>query len=703
MKKYIIILCALVLTFRVVGGTIQKAFHFDRYTITRHGTWQTFSLDNTRLAGKTGEPVLPYHPLSLILPPGEKAVSIEIRGTGLVQVPGHFRLFPKQEVRPISEGSDGRFICNEETYKNDAPYPLQPYTHLTTGYLNGFAIAMSTFTPVVYNPVKQTIQYYRNITVIIQTRPDPESKQALNNISGSDKVLYRVGLFAQNPEIMDLYPQTKNKHSGYQILIITPSQFVTGFQQLISHYNNQSIIAQVATTETINNTMSGQDLQEKIRNYIIQEYQLNGIEHVLLGGDVPYIPYRGFYCYVISGSGYEDYDIPADLYYSALDGNWNTNGNNQWGEPGEDDLLPDVSVARLPFSDASEQAKMIHKSVSYQDTPVTGELTTPLLVGEHLYSDPMTWGQDYLELLVDDHNDNGYFTHGIPHETNTITRLYDTLISPPNNIYQWAPAQLIDEINEGHSFIHHAGHSNVDYMMRLFTWDITNANFSQVNGTTHNYTLLYSHGCLCGAFENEDCIAEVMVSIDNFLAAAVVNSRYGWFDQGLTEGPSAHLNREFVSALYNDTSALQIGEIGAAHMMSKIKSAPWVTIPNQFEPGAQRWCHYCCNVLGDPAMHVWTDEPGVFIPERTGRLAFTCAPNPCTTSVSLQWNTGVPGAFSITLTDLAGHNVCSASYQVIHSGLQTCRINLSGMAAGVYFIFLESSNMKGSGKLIKMN
>lgn len=44
-------------------------------------------------------------------------------------------------------------------------------------------------------------------------------------------------------------------------------------------------------------------------------------------------------------------------------------------------------------------------------------------------------------------------------------------------------------------------------------------------------------------------------------------------------------------------------------MESKIASAAWVTAPGQWEPGALRWVFYDCNVLGDPAMAVYTDNP----------------------------------------------------------------------------------------------
>jgi len=167
---------------------------------------------------------------------------------------------------------------------------------------------------------------------------------------------------------------------------------------------------------------------------------------VLLGGDVELIPYRGFYCQVQSSGLYEDYDIPADLYYSALDGTWNDNNNNMWGEIGEDDLLPEVSVARIPASNSSELNYLLNKIISYQNTPVLNELDKPILAGEELWSNPQTWGGDYLDLLIGYHEDNGYTTSGIPVEDN-IEKLYD------RDLGYWSGSALISKINEGKSFI----------------------------------------------------------------------------------------------------------------------------------------------------------------------------------------------------------------------------------------------------------
>ena len=683
MKKYFILFVSCFVSLSLFAGNVEKVFTFSQVTIGQNGIYQSITLDHTMLAGLNGEPMLPYHQVAMMLPPGEKAVAIHIIGEALTTIAGTYDLFPQQMMQPISKGNDGKFIKNEAVYHSNANYPTTPTGNLINSYLNGYSFALSTFTPVIYNPAKKTVSYYQKVTVQIITEPDINATLALKNLTSAKNALKRVRLFAQNPEMMNQYPSKGTLKTNYQILIITSEQFQTGFQDLVNYYNSKGQTSQITTIESIYG-MAGQDLAEKMRNYIIGQYQNNGIEQVILGGDVETIPYRGLYCYVISGSGYEDYNIPADIYFSALDGNWNSNGNNKWGEPGEDDLLPEISVGRMSFSNAVEQANMVHKSVSYQGSPVAEEMKKPFLVSEFLYDPPMTWGSDYLELLVDDHDDNGYATHGIPSAQNYISRLYDT------TGYNWSIGQLLAGINSGKSFIHHCGHSNATYMMRLSNWDITNQNFSQVNGVTHNYQLMYTHGCICGAFDESDCIAELCTSISNFLVAGVFNSRYGWFDQGTTEGPSAHLHREFISALYYPNPDSAIAELGSAHTMSKIKTAPWIGLPGEFEPGAQRWCHYDCNVLGDPAMKIWIDNPIVGTPEISSNFSFSVSPNPCNDRLILTWNSSETTVLHAVLLSLTGQSVWNGDINSSGQGRNSTLISLPILAPGVYFLKLTS-------------
>lgn len=681
----------------IMAQIIEKTYTFQSPQIRQAGDYQLISFDQTMISGVPGEPALPYQSVALLIPPGAIATSIELFCQDEISLPGTYLIYPQQQVRPLSEGPDGSFLKNEGVYQQKTSYPVTQTGRLLTQYLNGYAFALCSFTPVSYYPATGSFRYFQTVTIRINTRPDERSVSALRNISGSEKALKRIQVLAQNKEVMALYLPKKELKSDYQYLIITHASYENAFQDLIDMYNSKGINCQVATTQTISTSMTGQDLQEKIRNYIIQEYQTNGVEYILLGGDTELVPYRGFYCYVESSGPYVDENIPADLYYSGLDGTWNDNGNSWWGEPEEADLLPDIAVTRFPFSNSTELENMIHKSISYQENPVADDFKQPLMAGEHLYDDPMTFGEDYMELLIDDHTDNGYFTHGIPSEENTFTKLYDTLISLPNGIYNWTPTMLINEINEGKSFIHHLGHSNVNYMLRMFFWDITNQNFSQVNGVDHNYTLLYTQGCLCGAFDENDCIAEKSVTIENFLVAGAFNSRYGWFNQGQTEGPSEHLHREFVSALYNDT--ISFPRIGETHMMSKIATAPWVTIPGQFEPGAQRWCHYCCNVFGDPAMTIWTDEPSVGIRESLTESKISLYPNPANQLVTIR----VPehsNPLLVTLATIQGQKL--ATYHIPatkdNSGSQF-QIDVSQLSPGIYLVNYIGTHLYGSEKL----
>jgi len=698
MKKILFTLFAIMTTCLLQGQVVENVFLFQDYEISQSDSYHLIDFPTTQLSGLPGEPVLPYQAISLLLPPGTIASSLEIIGEMETPVPGTFTIYPQQHDNPLSKGNSGEFIQNQKVYASNSSYPADNSGHLTTQYMNGYGFALSSFTPLTYHPATGEVSYYQKVIVRIHTAPDQQAVEALGNLSSSSSVLDRVATIAQNFKAISQYPEKISLKTSNEMLIITPIAFSDSFQPLIDMYQEKGLSCQVVPIETIDASMTGQDLPEKIRNFIIQEYQNNDAEFILLGGDVEHVPYRGFYCQVQSSTLYEDYGIPADLYYSALDGTWDNNGNGIWGEPDEADLLPDIAVTRFPFSTQQELENMIYKTISYQTNPVPGELQQPFMVAEHLYDNPMTFGGPYLDLLIDDQTANGYFTHGIPSAENTITKLYDTLISLPNNIFYWNVTTLLNEINLGKSFIHHVGHSNVVYMMRLYLWDITNQNFSQVNGVDHNYTLMYTHGCLCGAFDENDCIAEKAVTIENWLAGGAFNSRYGWFNEGQTEGPSAHIHREFVSALYNDTISFE--RIGQTHMMSKIATAPWVTAPGQWEEGALRWCFYCCNIFGDPAMEIWTDEPSVGVPEANPTSTIRLYPNPAKENVTVSSQIEIPGNLEITISTMLGQTLLNRVYQHQPAGSHTFQVNLSGIRSGIYLLSVESSGSIQTLKLI---
>ena len=275
MKNFLLFIVLFFSIAALNAGTIEKTYNFENVKIQQSGEYHLISFENTFLTGKTGEPTLPYNAIKLILPPGEIAKTIEFIGEDEIQIPGYFKIYPSQASRPLSDNSPVSFLINEEVYNNNASYPTKSTGELITEYLNGYAICLSSFTPIRYNPVTGTVSYYKKVKIKITTEPDAASAIALQNINSSKKNKQRIKNFAQNELMIAQYPTASLKSDDYQLLIITPSQFENNYQNLIDIYLERGIKTLVITTEYISTNIAGQDDQEKIRNYIIQEYQAN--------------------------------------------------------------------------------------------------------------------------------------------------------------------------------------------------------------------------------------------------------------------------------------------------------------------------------------------------------------------------------------------------------------------------------------------
>ena len=594
MKKTFIIGSILMVSLFASAQTIEKTYHFSQPNVSQIQGYDQIQFKNCMQSALAGQPSLPWQSVSLMLPQGTEAVAIEVELSDFQTMEGSHYLYPYQTALTYSNPVRHQFEKDEALYASKSVYPAQAYGKLSTHFMNGIGFAFSAFTPVQYIPATGQVMYATKATVRITTeasKSDQTRQLWLNNGNAQ-----RAMSLAQNPEMLQNYDSKGRTVGGYDLLVVTNQQYVSAFGEYEKFYEGRGLRTRVADLETILSTMEGRDNAEKLRNYIIQEYEENGIMMVNLAGDVPAIPYRGLYCFADSGSGYEDYDIPADLYYAALDGTWNDDNDNRWGEIGEDDLLPEIGIGRMCFSNQNELNNMLHKAMTYQTDPVLGEFRKVIMAGEHLFDDPESNGSQYLELLIGTRDDNGYTTTGIP-EYYEFNRLYE-------EEGNWSGTKLRNAINQGTQYVHHDGHANTNYVAGWTNSDITDNKVSGVNGVVHNYTFFHTSGCICGDFSS-DCILECMTKISNFAVATFGNSRYGWFNEGQTEGPAIHLARETEDAYYND----RIPYGGMALREGKIMTAPWVNAPGQWEEGALRWNFYDLNMMGDVAVSPWHDEP----------------------------------------------------------------------------------------------
>ena len=601
MKKLLLTMLALIISVFAFAQTVEKTYYFDNPVVSEVNGYDQIRFANTTNMGETGKATLPLQTVSLLLPMNTDAQTINVEYFDFVEMPGTYNLLPSQEARPLSSTEPLVFQRDEAFYASEEVYPAQAVSKVNTQYLNGFTIATAQFTPVRYVPATGKVSYAKTVKVSVETAASRTDRS--NLLWMTPEIQARVERLAQNPEAVQQYKSRARSIGGYELLVVTPQDYVQLFDEYVAFYEARGLRTHVTALEEILASFDGRDNAERLRNYIYQEYQNEGIQMVLLGGDAGLVPWRGLYCYVSD----ENVDnLPADMYFACFDTNWDENDNGVWGEIGEDDLMPEIGVGRMPFNNESQFNNMMHKTLEYQSNPVLGEFRDVVFGAEHLGDG--YYGSTDLNNLIGGSSEFDYTTVGIPEDYN-FHKVYET------SNFKWSGKVFRDAINQyGGQYVHHVGHANTDYVAGWYVNSTNDASFAQLDGVTHNYNFFHSHGCICGDFTHT-CILERMVNISTGFVATTGNSRYGWY-QPWGDGMATHLHREFVDAYYHD----RLPYIGTAFVVMKIMTAPYVSSP-WGDNGALRWNMYDINILGDVAVCPWLDEP--FRPEVSYESALT--------------------------------------------------------------------------------
>lgn len=167
-----------------------------------------------------------------------------------------------------------------------------------------------------------------------------------------------------------------NPNESYQHVIITTELFKNALtdynlRTLVEHRIKNGITSTIVTTEDIINKFEGRDNAEKIRNFIKEAYQNWKTQYVLLGGDTDQIPARIFNA--------NNTNIAADMYYGCLEGDFNANNNNVWGEKNDDlDFTFEVGIGRASADDVNKMSNFVYKTITYENSPLNASYHTKL-------------------------------------------------------------------------------------------------------------------------------------------------------------------------------------------------------------------------------------------------------------------------------------------------------------------------------------
>lgn len=521
-------------------------------------------------------PMLPMKTVSLVIPKDAEIKSIKIKSSTKNKLQGNYDIMPVQEQVPISRNTPVAFTeKNPSIYSSSNQYPGKLIEYASEGNLRNYRILSINVYPMQYNPTGKKLTYYNNIEIeVIYTAPPAKTEK-----TEEDEFARMVKKMVENPQDVETMPaETAEATSAVlptldaEYVIITDSTFESEFQVLANHKFNKGLSTEVVTLLWITNNYNGADTQEKIRNFIIDAKNTWGTTWILLGGDTDVIPHRMAY-----SDFYSEY-IPADLYYSDLNGNWDYDGDFIYGELTDNiDMYPDVFVGRAPVNTLEEAQTFVSKTIAYEQGP-SGYETTALFMAEYL--DRRTDGAVTKDMID---------TESIP-EYFTVTKLYESL----GNLNQ---DSAMTEMNKGYGIINHIGHAN-QYVLGIGPSALYNSNMDSLTNT--QTSIFYSIGCWSNALDY-DSIAEHFVLNSNGGGIAYIgNSRYGWYwPRNPGYGTSDRYDREFFNSLFNKN----LNNIGETLADSKA-----VYIPSSQSANSYRYIQYALNLLGDPETHIWTSS-----------------------------------------------------------------------------------------------
>ncbi len=581
MKRLILLICLILSSLTAFALQIEGSIDTSR--------WQDKALYPVDIS-QPGAPALPFYPIRVILPFGEKLQSAEISLYGTATLRSGIEVDYVRAQQPVSQPGPDLTLRNMEIYGTDRAFPYQDHELLGTQFYRGYQLAVINIYPFKYNPISKQVTAYSSFSLNLSTVYDAETAAYQAGFLSSDaQTLKALGDMALNPETVSSYssaalyrnysPKSRliDLSTPRKMIVITDATRAPWFGDYVAWRGTHGVSTGVFLTSEIYSEYPGLDNAAKVRNFIIDAYQSwaqtsTPLEYVLLGGDDEIVPERGAYGEVGSTV---DARMPVDLYYGCLDGSWNSNNNDVWGEVADNvDMVPELHVGRFPAETINEFNNIFRKIRYYVDVNSFSN-NLAIMYGENLNMDPVTWGGDYKDAVA-------VF---VP-DTYQIETHYQR-----DGTYS---EQIVwDTINQGVNVMNHMGHANETFLLGQ-----GNNTIEQLENTEFGW--LYSQGCYPAAFDQRtsadgESIGEHLLTASGALMGFIGNTRYGWYMPGSIEGASEFFDRQFFNGMYNYGTT----ELGKALSFCRAQN-----LNASLQNSVMRWCYYEQVLFGDPSIQV---------------------------------------------------------------------------------------------------
>ncbi len=315
--------------------------------------YEHITLDGFFNEGEPGMPSLPVKYINIIIPSDRTAVEIRLLSSRKKEYILEKPLYPAQLSRPttIKEINITFASPNPEIYQAAAPYPDKSVKIIGHNWFDGDKhILTIAIYPVQYFPAENKIILHTDITYKIDYSSGAKGAIIYKNHSAKHSSFY-TGILKNmiiNPNDIptdDISNKLSKISSGpvafYEYVVITSNALKSSFYKLVDWKKRKGLDAGIVTVEEIltyydKDNISGiEDDAGAIRQYLFDAYAAEITVFALMGGDYNHVPIRYGCGSKNTWHAYSTYGankIPADLYFSDFNGDWDVDGDMYTGE-----------------------------------------------------------------------------------------------------------------------------------------------------------------------------------------------------------------------------------------------------------------------------------------------------------------------------------------------------------------------------------
>ena len=540
--------------------------------------------------GAPGTPLMPVVPLTVLLPAGAVARSVEVTAADSRSMATDFLPMPAQRAVPVSRAEDFTpTTANPEAYRR----PITVNASLQgQGTLMGYPVADVLLMPFSWDGESRELAFAGNVTVVI----DYDFQGSVNSIprrgiAGTMEISSIMDAAVANPEGFTPVPAASRDLPWGEYLIIADDDLTEAFEPLAEFKTWKGVETRIVAISTITDLYSGVDNAQKLRNFLYDIYQDSPPTYILLAGDTPGIPHRN--CYA-TAEGYTG-DPSSDLYYQDMNDTapgvdaWDLDGDGIWGELNGNDNMdyhPDYILGRASVETVSEAEIFVDKVLAWENAPDTDAWYTSMG-----FTTGILWSSPYCPGSAGKEKVDTLYTPG----TWTITKLYQ---SAGTQSYAATMAML----NTGMQLVNHAGHGS-ESSVSIGSGYLGNSDFMGLTNISNNGrpTIWNTIACLSGSFDTGTCLAEAWIRSPGGGGFCIMNTRYGWGEPAEPGDQWSELvDQEFFAKFFTE----DMYTLGTAFMMAKDEFIPLIPSDTHYD-----WIAKSNTLFGDPELPMYSQVP----------------------------------------------------------------------------------------------